>query len=586
MGAVAIGSAVHCRAQVARRSRQIAIARGPRTGTGATNGNGLRTRPGIIGAPLVGIVAVFVDTDPHPAAGKTADPGLEAITQRATEGAGLGRDRRIGEHHRHAVRPARAGGLVGILIKLDSHQIAGPREEALEGRRGGLVGRILGQPQATVLQRRQGTAIALSHHPVAAKGTGGEVIAETGQWVFTHARPVAGEGLVDHLAVVGHGDVHRRHGAGQHGLATHGQIPGVHIENGVEFGVAAHGDLAEVIHHQVVGLAPRIDLHLVAQGQIALDVQPRGTAAVKDQLVVLAELHLVYPVVAATKVEIDVGGALVFERLEVAGLQISIEGAVAAHLQGLVKQERQVAATPCGGDPALVFHLEPIDGEGALSLEGHGTVALHPQAFDKPVPCPHEHALATGRDLHGDLVQVVRLEDGGPGIAIARDLKGAVDGDPGVIELALTSHRQIVHMKVSRPGDATVVTILDGHLLGIDGRTVEVEHRPFADRQGIEAIGLARFQGRHAAVAPPRGVLVVTGSRRDGPVASEIIFPAVGGEAPGLAGNASGSLMKVTSLSTLARAPLTLQLETQVPLFQKPPLLQLALGWIFWVRKG
>ena len=126
----------------------------------------------------------------------------------------------------------------------------------------------------------------------------------------------------------------------------------------------------------------------------------------------------------------------------------------------------------------------------------------------------------------------MRLEDGGPGIAIARDLKGAVDGDPGVIELALTSHRQIVHMKISRPGDATVVTILDGHLLGIDGRTVEVEHRPFADRQGIEAIGLARFQGRHAAVAPPRGVLVVTGSRRDGPVASEIICPAVGGEAP------------------------------------------------------
>jgi len=115
----------------------------------------------------------------------------------------------------------------------------------------------------------------------------------------------------------------------------------------------------------------------------------------------------------------------------------------------------------------------------------------------------HQHALATGRNIHSDVIYVARLEDGRPGIAIARDLKGAVDGDPGVGQLAVTRDGQLVDMEVTRPGEPAVVIIPDGQLLGIDGRAVEVEPRPFADRQGIETIGLARFQGRHAAVAPP-----------------------------------------------------------------------------------
>ncbi|MNI60080.1 hypothetical protein D3C73_1152720 [compost metagenome] len=183
--------------------------------------------------------------------------------------------------------------------------------------------------------------------------------------------------------------------------------------------------------------------------------------------------------------------------------QVAIDDSIAARLHRLIELDGQIAATARGRDLALPLNLEPIDSERALTLESHGTVALHPQVLDDPVSGSHEHALATGRNIHSDVIYVARLENGRPGIAIDRDLQRAVDGDPGVVELALARDHQIVHMKVSRPGDATVVVILDDHLLGIDGRTVEVEPRPFADRQGIEAIGLARFQGRHATVAPP-----------------------------------------------------------------------------------
>lgn len=44
--------------------------------------------------------------------------------------------------------------------------------------------------------------------------------------------------------------------------------------------------------------------------------------------------------------------------------------------------------------------------------------------------------------------------------------------------------------------------------------------------------------------------------------------------------------MKATSCRGLARAPVTLQLETQTPLTQTPQLLQLAFGWMFLLRKG
>ena len=77
-----------------------------------------------------------------------------------------------------------------------------------------------------------------------------------------------------------------------------------------------------------------------------------------------------------------------FERLEVAGLQISVEGAVAAHLQGLVKLDVRIAATPRSGDPALAFHLEPIDGERALPWKVHGTVAFIPRLLINQSPAP------------------------------------------------------------------------------------------------------------------------------------------------------------------------------------------------------
>ncbi|MNZ75071.1 hypothetical protein D3C78_935420 [compost metagenome] len=318
-----------------------------------------------------------------------------------------------------------------------------------------------------------------------------------------HTGPVTGKGLVDHLAVVRHGDIHRRYGPRQLGLPTHVQITSIHIEDGVELGIAAHGDLAEVVEHQVVGLAPGIDLHLVAQGQVTLEVKLGREAGIEDQLVVAAKFQLVDPVAAAAEVEPDVGRALMLEGLDVIGLQIAIDDAVVAHLQDLMQFEGQIAATARRRDLALPLHLEPIDAEGALALEGHGTVALYPQVFDDPVPGSHDHALATGRDIHGDVLYVARLEDGRPGIAIARDLQAAVDGDPGVSQLAVTRDGQFVDMEVSRPGETAVVIIPDGQLFGIDGRTIEVESGAISERQGIEAIGLARSQGRHATVASP-----------------------------------------------------------------------------------
>ena len=94
--------------------------------------------------------------------------------------------------------------------------------------------------------------------------------------------------------------------------------------------------------------------------------------------------------------------------------------------------------------------------------EGHVTVTLHPQVSDGPIPSSHEHPLVAGRNIHDDVFDVTRLEKGPPCIAIARDLKRAVNGDPSIIKLAVARDGKLVYMEVPRPGEPAVVIILDG----------------------------------------------------------------------------------------------------------------------------
>ncbi|MNZ47044.1 hypothetical protein D3C78_647470 [compost metagenome] len=112
-----------------------------------------------------------------------------------------------------------------------------------------------------------------------------------------------------------------------------------------------------MVDHQAVGLAPGIDLHLIAQGQIALDVELGGGAGIEDQIIVVAKLQPVDPVAAATEIESDLGRALVSERLEVAGLQIAVDGGIADHLQRLMELDGQIAAITRRRDLALPPHL-------------------------------------------------------------------------------------------------------------------------------------------------------------------------------------------------------------------------------------
>ncbi|MNT98154.1 hypothetical protein D3C72_2406750 [compost metagenome] len=60
---------------------------------------------------------------------------------------------------------------------------------------------------------------------------------------------------------------------------------------------------------------------------------------------------------AAAEVEPDVGRALMLEGLDVIGLQIAIDDAVVAHLQGLMQFEGQIAATARRRDLALSLHI-------------------------------------------------------------------------------------------------------------------------------------------------------------------------------------------------------------------------------------
>ncbi|MNH41063.1 hypothetical protein D3C79_1024880 [compost metagenome] len=60
---------------------------------------------------------------------------------------------------------------------------------------------------------------------------------------------------------------------------------------------------------------------------------------------------------AAAEVEPDVGRALMLEGLDVICLQVAIDDAVAAHLQGLMQFEGQIAATARRRDLALSLHI-------------------------------------------------------------------------------------------------------------------------------------------------------------------------------------------------------------------------------------
>ena len=191
------------------------------------------------------------------------------------------------------------------------------------------------------------------------------------------------------------------------------------------------------------------------------------------------------------------------ERLDVTGLQIAADSSIAAHFQRLMKLDGQIVATAHNTNTALIRHLESVDVEGALALKGQGTVVFHLQIPDEPVPCSHEHALAPRRHIHGDVIDIARLEDGRPGVAIARDLQAAVNGDPGAGQLAAPRDDHLVRVEASRPRYAAIVVIPDRQLPDIEGRAIEVEHRSFSKREGVEAIGLPRFQRRHATVSTP-----------------------------------------------------------------------------------
>ncbi|MNJ19337.1 hypothetical protein D3C77_136580 [compost metagenome] len=359
--AIAVRAAVHGRGEavsagilgaVVAGALEVVVAAG--AGARATHHHGLLASP-LVGRPaFTREVAVLIYAHPEPATGKAVDPWLETIPEGPAEGARLGGHPGIGEHHRHAVRPV---ATVGILVELYGHQVVGGGEEPLVSSRGGLLGAGLGHAEPAIDDGGGKVAAAASHHPVVAEGAGREVVAEAGQILFTDTGPVAGKGLVDDLAVVRHGDIHRRHGTRQLGLSAHGQIARIHIENGVEFGIVTHDDLAKVVEPQVIGLAPGIDLHLVAQGQVTLEVELGRKAGIEDQLVVAAKLQLVDPVAATTEVEPDVGRALMLEGLDVICLQVAIDDAVVAHLQGLMQFEGQIAATARRRDLALSLHI-------------------------------------------------------------------------------------------------------------------------------------------------------------------------------------------------------------------------------------
>ncbi|MNJ19336.1 hypothetical protein D3C77_136570 [compost metagenome] len=110
-----------------------------------------------------------------------------------------------------------------------------------------------------------------------------------------------------------------------------------------------------------------------------------------------------------------------------------------------------------------------------------------------------------------------------------RQRQAVVDGDVRTGELAVAGDRQLIDVQVATPLDAIRVP-RDLHRLGINGRTIEVEHGPVGERQGVEAIGLPGLQGGQAVAAAPGGILVITGCGGESAGTRQVVLATKGGE--------------------------------------------------------
>ena len=144
-----------------------------------------------------GKIAIFVQPDPQPSAGKTGIAVITlGVTQSTAKAAGARCHRRIGQHDSHTVG---TGAPIGVVIEFQHHIIVFTGNQPLQGRRRGLVVHRLGHAQAIADDLGLETATGDTGGPVGIEAGAVETVAEAGDGDFVGnaylATPAAATGL-------------------------------------------------------------------------------------------------------------------------------------------------------------------------------------------------------------------------------------------------------------------------------------------------------------------------------------------------------------------------------------------------------